>query len=72
MKTNRQWLYEMDDRTLAEFLTCGIYARLINYHTDPFYVNINDIGRQYTKSSIGVELWLSEPQQYEIVKGGAE
>lgn len=72
MKTNRQWLSEMDDRTIAEFLTVGILVRMNFYHTDPFRLCICDIASKYTSSAIGVELWLSEPQQYEIVKGGAE
>ena len=70
MKTNRQWLSEMDDKTLAEFLTLGAMVRRIDYHTDVFTLNIHDIARQYTSSALGVERWLSQPQQYVIVKGG--
>ena len=70
--TNRQWLSAMDDRTLAEFLTCGILVRMIDFHTDLFFVNIKDIATKYTSSASGIELWLSQKQQYEIVKEGAE
>lgn len=69
MKTNRQWLSEMDDRTLAEFLAFGTLVRRIDYHTDPFVLSVHDIARQYTSSILGIELWLSKPQQFEIVKG---
>lgn len=70
MKTNRQWLSEMDDRTLANFLTLGISVRSVNFHTDAFNLRIGDIAMQYTASTLGVELWLSQPQQYEVAKGG--
>lgn len=70
MKTNRQWLSEMDDRTLAKFLTLGISVRNVNFHTDAFNLRIGDIAMQYTSSTLGVELWLSQPQQYEVAKGG--
>lgn len=69
MKTNRQWLSEMDNSTLAEFLTNGIIVRMVNYHTAPFTLRIGDVASQYTLSACGVAAWLSEPQQYEIVKG---
>mgnify|MGYP003299056539 CR=1 FL=1 len=72
MTTNRQWLSEMNDRTLAEFLTCGIEVRMVNFHTDSFCINIRDIASQYTSSALGIELWLSAPKQYEIVKGGEQ
>lgn len=68
-KTNRQWLAEMSNRELAEFLTLGTVVRGLNYHTDAFTLSIHDIARRYTSSVLGIELWLSEPQQYEIVKG---
>ena len=69
MKTNRQWLSEMDDRTFAEFLTHGIMVRMVNFHTDPFPLRIHDIAMQATSSAYYVETWLSAPQQYEVVKG---
>ena len=72
MKTNRQWMSEMNDRTLAEFLTFGTMVRAINYHSDAFLVSIHDIARHYTSSALGIELWLSAPQEYNLMKGGAE
>jgi hypothetical protein len=70
MKTNRQWLSEMDDRTLAEFLTFGILIKRIDYHDNVFVLSIHDIAGRYTSSISGIEQWLSKPQEYEIVKGG--
>jgi hypothetical protein len=72
MKTNRQWLTEMSNRKLAEFLTLGTMVRGANYHTDAFMLSIHDIASKYTSSVLGVELWLSATQEYEIDKGGAE
>lgn len=66
--TNREWLLEMDDKTLAEFLTLGIMVNSLNLNTDPFRLRIHDISRQYTSSALGVEMWLSLPQQYTVVK----
>lgn len=70
--TNRQWISEMDNRTLSKFLTFGIMVRTINFHSDPFPISISEIARQYTSSALGIEMWLSEAQQYEILKGGVE
>ena len=58
----------MDNGTLAEFLTCGVVVRMVDFHTDSFAINIQDIARHYTSSKLGVELWLSQKQQYELVK----
>jgi hypothetical protein len=68
--TNRQWLEALTDKQLAEFLTFGIMVRRLNYHSDVFRVSIHDIARQYTSSTLGVELWLSATQEFTVVKGG--
>ena len=68
--TNRQWLESLTNRQLAEFLTHGIMVRSLNYHTDAFRVSIHDIARQYTSSTLGIELWLSATQEYALIKGG--
>lgn len=70
MTTNREWLFGLDDRTLAEFLTHGIMVRMVDFHTDAFPLRIHDISMRYTASSYGVEKWLSDKQQYELAKGG--
>jgi hypothetical protein len=69
MKTNRQWLESLTDRQLAKFLTLGLQVRSLHYHTEPFIINIAQISTRYTASIAGVEVWLSEPQEYEIEKG---
>lgn len=70
MMTNRQWLESLTNKQLAKFLTLGITVRSMNYHTDAFTLSIHDVARQYTSSVLGIELWLSATQQYELVKGG--
>ena len=70
--TNREWLMSLTNKQLAEFLTFGIMVRNLNYHTDAFRVSIHDIARQYTSSTLGVELWLSATQEYMIEKGGED
>ena len=69
MKTNRQWLDEMDNHNLSKFLTVGVKVRANGFHSDPFLINVSSIARRYTSSALGIETWLSEPQQYEIVEG---
>lgn len=70
--TNRQWVEKMDNCTLAEFLTTGTLVRNLNYHSDAFFISIHDIARNYTSSKLGIEMWLSATQDYELAKGGAE
>ena len=68
--TNRQWISEMSNKELANFLTTGILVRSVNYHTDAFLLSIHDIARRYTSSALGIELWLSATQEYTLWKGG--
>lgn len=68
IKTNREWLAEMDNHNLSKFLTVGVAVRANGFHSDPFLINISSIARLYTSSALGIEMWLSEPQQYEIVE----
>jgi hypothetical protein len=72
MKTNRQWLVEMSDQKLAEFLTIGTMVRGVNYRTYAFVLSIHDIARRYTSSAVGIEQWFSAMQEYELDKGGEE
>lgn len=71
MKTNRQWLESLTDKQLSEFLTCGLQVtsahKILRYS---YYVSIHTIGAQYTQSTLGIEKWLSMPQDYEIKEGG--
>lgn len=68
-KTNRDWLEDLTNKQLSEFLTCGIVVRSLSCPADDFRVSIHDIARRYTSSTLGIELWLSVTQEYVIVKG---
>ena len=71
-KTNRDWLEDLTNKQLAEFLTFGIAVRSLNCHTDVFNVSIHDVARPYTSSILGIESWLSSTQEYVIVEGDAK
>ena len=70
--TNRQWLETLSDEQLAKFLTIGLGVKSMHYISFPFDISITDISRNYTSSKLGIEKWLGMPQDYEVVKGGAE
>lgn len=70
MKTNRQWLESLTDKQLAEFLTSGLLVRSIHYIGEPFIISISQIARRYTSSTVCIEKWLSQLQDYEVEKGG--
>lgn len=73
MKTNRQWLESLTDKQLAEFFTHGLMVTTADYAgVLPFPISIHQIAGSYIQSTLGIEKWLSMPQDYEIVKGGAE
>jgi hypothetical protein len=69
MKTNRQWLESLTDKQLAEFLTFGLLVRSVHFVGEPFMICISQIAMRYTASIKGIEKWLSDSQDYEIVKG---
>jgi hypothetical protein len=64
---------EMDDRTLAEFLTTGIVVETVDCLPDcpplTMSLSISEIARGYALSFIGVKQWLSSPQEFKIVEG---
>lgn len=71
MITNRQWLESLTDKQLAEFFTHGIMVK--NKHhlgCVPFPISIHQMAGGYMQSTLGIEKWLSMPQDYEIEKGG--
>lgn len=70
-KTNRDWLKDLTNKQLSEFLTCGVVVRNLSCPADVFRVSIHDIARRYTSSTLGIELWLSATQEYVSVEGGA-
>lgn len=69
MKTNRQWLESLTDKQLAEFVTCGLRVTSAHYIVEySCYVSIHTIAAQYTQSTLGIEKWLSMPQDYIVVE----
>lgn len=78
MITNREWLESLTNRQLAEFLTFGLLVRSVHFvgepftiSIEPFTISISQIAGRYTSSTVGIEKWLSQLQDYEIEKGGA-
>jgi hypothetical protein len=69
MKTNRQWLEALTDKQLAEFFTCGLQVTTAHYlGMLPFLIDMRSIADSYTQSTLGIEKWLSMPQDYEVVE----
>ena len=62
--TNRQWLESLSEFQLAAFHTTGIPVRMINFHTQPFPIDVWTIAHQYIDSVLGINTWLNEPQEY--------
>jgi hypothetical protein len=69
MKTNRQWLESLTDQQLAEFFTHGLIVTTAHYEgVLPHPISIHQIAGSYMHSTLGVERWLSMPQDYEVVE----
>ena len=68
MTTNRQWLESLTDKQLAEFLTHGIMVRTSYIGCPPFPISIHQIAVSYMQSTLGIEKWLSMPQEYVVVE----
>lgn len=69
MITNREWLKSLTDKQLAQFLMYGLKVVSAHYMGDyPFYINITCVASQYTQSTLGIEKWLSMPQDYIVVE----
>lgn len=69
MKTNRQWLESLTDQQLSEFFTCGLRVTTAHYlGVLPFFINMRSIADSYTQSNLGIEKWLSMPQEYVVVE----
>lgn len=71
MMTNREWLASLTDKQLAEFFTCGLIVTDANFlYEEPYFfpMSIHQIARSYTSSTLGIEKWLSMPQDYEVVE----
>lgn len=71
MTTNRQWLESLTDKQLAEFFTHGLIVTSVHYDgVLPFPISIHQIAGSYMQSTLGIEKWLSQLQDYEVEKGG--
>lgn len=68
MITNRQWLESLTDKQLSEFFTHGIMVRTSYIGCPPFLISIHQIAGSYMQSTLGIEKWLSMPQDYEVVE----
>ena len=69
MMTNREWLESLTDKQLAQFLVYGLKVVSAHYLGDyPFHINITCLASRYTQSELGIEKWLSMPQDYEVVE----
>ena len=68
MKTNREWLESLTNKQLSEFLTHGIMVRTSYIGCPPFPISIHQIAGSYMQSTLGIEKWLSRPQDYEVVE----
>ena len=68
MITNRQWLESLTDKQLVEFLTHGIMVRTHYHGCPPFLISIHKIASSYVQSTLGIEKWLSMPQDYKAVE----
>ena len=65
--TNRQWLESLTDQQLAEFFTHGLVVTTTHYMgVLPFPISIHQIAGSYMQSTLGIEKWLSMPQDYEV------
>ena len=70
MTTNRQWLESLTDRQLAEFFTHGIVVISAHYEGAlPHPISIHQLSGSYIQSVLGIEKWLSMPQDYIVVEG---
>ena len=61
--TNREWLQNLSDKELAEFLTVGIKLKFISMPVACVY-NVREIASRYTQSVNGLEKWLSKKQEF--------
>lgn len=61
--TNREWFNSLSNSDLALFLSTGL--GLVSIETGDYVVTtIKDIAIRYTMSSIGIEKWFDETQEF--------
>jgi hypothetical protein len=65
MITNREWLESLTDKQLSEFFTHGLIVISAHYEgVLPHPISIHQIAGSYMQSTLGIEKWLSMPQDY--------
>ena len=71
--TNREWMNTLTDEQLSKFLTDGLLLHhkqldaIDNVYTADFFTSISFVYRRYIHSQKGLEQWLSEPQELDVV-----
>lgn len=73
--TNREWMQSLTDEELANFLTDGLPVKDIRFKLDGygmFLSSINTTSSRYTSSHLGIEEWLKQEQEFEVVKQGED
>ena len=69
LPTNREWLASLTDKQLAQFLVYGLKVVSAHYLGDyPFHINLTCLASKYTQSELGIETWLSMPQDYIVAE----
>lgn len=69
--TNREWMQSLTDEELANFLTQGLPLkdiRIIIEGYDMFVASIHAVSYRYISSHLGIEEWLKQEQEFEVVK----
>ena len=75
--TNREWMNTLTDEQLSQFLTDGLllhhklFDAIGNMYTTDFVTSISSVYRRYIDSPKGLEKWLSEPQEFDVVSWSA-
>ena len=62
--TNREWMEQLSDEDLANFLTIGLKKKYISgtssAYVGGYFESIADIARHYTQSTTGIMQWINE------------
>lgn len=69
--TNREWMQSLTDEELAYFLTAGLPVKDIRIGLDGynmFGISVHTISHRYISSHLGIEEWLKQEQEFEVVK----
>lgn len=72
--TNREWLATLSNKELSEFFTIGLCVKFCQPIVGNTIiclegvVSIKDISLRYSVSAYGVEEWLQNNQEFEVIK----